>query len=57
LGDNNAGGDADDMRNDCFFECIVEPINYDEIPEGFKPIYQFKRRLNQERDDKVPITK
>ena len=56
-GNNNAGGGADDMRNDCLFKCIVEAINYDEIPEGFKPAYQFKRRLKLERDDKVPITK
>ena len=55
-GNNNAGG-ADDMRNDCLFNCIVEAINYDEIPEGSKPAYQFKRRLKLERDDKVPITK
>ena len=45
------------MHNDCLFKCIVEAINYDEIPEGFKPAYQFKRRLKLGRDDKVPLTK
>ena len=56
-GNNSAGGGVDDMHNDCLFKCIVEAINYDEIPEGFKPAYKFKRRLKLERDDKVPITK
>jgi len=54
-GKNNTGGGADNMRNDCLFKCIVEVINYDEIPEGFKPAYQFKRRLKLERDDKISI--
>jgi hypothetical protein len=55
-GNNNARG-GDDIHNDCLFKCIREAINYDEIPEGFKPEYKFKRRLKLERDDKVPLNK
>jgi hypothetical protein len=49
------GGDT--KYNDCLFICLLKTLNKEGIKESWNTPSKFKKRLQLERDEKVPINK
>ena len=47
---------GDDKHNDCFYICLLKGLNFEEIHERYNSPRKFKKRLDLERDAKVPIS-